>query len=314
MAQMVGSLISQQGSERHQILNSIGVLRYMFFVDGTLSIITSLIAFAALPDYPAISRGFTRRERELATVRLIKRGQDTGSSACRGVERLSVMEGIMAAIRDPRVHVISIVAVLVSAAASASHMLLPSTIQTGYSSGHAHRFAIPTYLVTMALVNIVAWTSDRTRDRRWHLYGALGLAVIGAVFASAMPAPQAIKTGFVMLFTSGIWSAVPLTLTWAAVSIRAPAEKRAVVLGVIHAVSGASCVFGVQMWPRMFGNRQYVAAIMSITFLVLASAVAYIVPEFVSLDDYRGTRAERDQALRRKNMEQVEDILEYTDN
>jgi sugar phosphate permease len=310
VAQIVGNIASQNSSERHHILRSIGILRYVFFVDGILSILAASVAFAILPDYPAITRGLSRRERGLATIRLIRRGQDTGSNACCGIDRLSALEALFAAIRDPRVHVISIIAILTSAAGTASHMLLTSTIQTGYSSVCAHRFAIPVYLLSLVAVNVVSWTSDRTRDRRWHIHGALGLAMLGASVAALVSPHNPVKAALVTFFAAGIWSSIPLTLTWAAVAIRAPAEKRAIVLAIVHSVSGAACVFGVQMWPKMLGARQQVAAVMNTTFLVVALLVAFLIPAFVSLDNYRGTRAERDQALRRKDMEQVEDILD----
>jgi hypothetical protein len=314
-AQIVGTIITQmQGSERNQILNSVGILRYMFFTDGLLSVLTALVAFYILPDYPAISRGFSRRERELATVRLIKRDQDTGSAASRGLERLSALEAVIAAIRDPRVIVISLIAILTSAAGTASHMLLTSTIQTGYSSLRAHRFAVPTYLLSMLLVNVLAWTSDRTRDRRWHIHGALALAVVGAATNSVIAIDNPVKVALLTAFTAGIWSSIPLVLTWAAIAIKHPAEKRAVVLAIVHAVSGAACVFGVQMWPRMLGRRQHVASAMSTTFLIVALLVAFLVPEFIRLESYRGTRAERDQALRRRNMEGIEELEEILEN
>jgi hypothetical protein len=313
VAQIIGTLVSDsQGmSTRHQILNSIGVLRYMFFVDGVLSILTALVAFSVLPDYPAISKAFTRRERELATIRLVHREQDTGSSASRGYERLSTLEAIFASIRDPRVIVISIVAVLASAAGTAGHMLLTSTIQTGYSSVRVHRFAIATHLITLVVMNVFSATSDRTRDRRWHVHGALGMAIVGAALTTAVgPQHHYARVVLTTLYSAGIWSAVPLTLTWAAVVIKHPAEKRAVVLALVHALSGAACVFGVQMWPRMLGGRQHVASAMTTTFLAIALLVAFLVPEFIRLEMYKGTRAERDQELRRKDMEQMEQLDE----
>jgi len=291
---------------RHSPVKSFNLTRYVLLVDGIVTIVAAAVGLFLLPDYPATTRTLSRRQRELATIRLLKHGQDTGSSTSHGVERLTHFEAIVAAIRDPRVHMLMALAALVAATGSLSHLLMTSTIQMGYNPLRAHHPSVLALVVSVVLVNLVAWTSDRTNDRRWHTVITLGLAMVGAVIGATSPA-SGIKAIFASVFVAGLWSGVPVIMAWAANTINAPAEKRAIVIATIHGVSGIATAVGTHIWPRAVGSRQQISRVMAATFLGVALAIVSIVPSCVSLSSYRGTRAERNQMIRRRRKYQEDE-------
>jgi len=103
----------------------------------------------ALPAYPATTHSFSRRDRELATIRLLRCGQDTGSSTSRGLERLSHIESLIAAFRDPRTHLFLAINTLTITAASVSHLQTISSLQLAANVRSALRIH---YLSTVAVV------------------------------------------------------------------------------------------------------------------------------------------------------------------
>jgi hypothetical protein len=301
LTQVVGATITRYGPERYPVSSTLSIWRTIFLVDGILTIAVALLGYLLLLDYPATTRSFSRRERELATIRLIRRGQDTGSSTSRGVERLRRTDAVVAAIRDPRVHIAVLVTYFAVAAGSLSHLLCTSTIQTGYNTLHAHNMALPVYIVAAIVLNLVAWSSDIMRERRWHMAITVTLAMAGALVSKSNISEGA-KITFAILFATGIWSTIAQALTYAATSIRAPAEKRAVVIAIVHAVGGIATVAGGSMTPRMAGSRRHVNTIMTLVLLGLAALVTVVLPSCFAIDSYRGTQAERALEVRRRGV------------
>jgi hypothetical protein len=299
VTQILGVVVNRYGPDRYPISSNVSLWRTVILADGIGTIAVALIAYLLLPDYPATTRSLSRRERELATIRLIRNGQDTGSSTSRGIERLRPAEAILAAVRDPRVHLSAIVSILAVSAGTLGHLLCTSTIQTGYNSLRGHEMAFPVYIIAAVVINLLAWSSDILRERRWHLVATLSLGLVGALVAK-LNVNEGAKVLFATLFASGIWSAITQSYTYAATSIRAPAEKRAVVLAVIHALSGVATVFAGSMYPRMYGSRKTVNTIMTASYLITAVVALVVLPVCISLDSYRGTRAERALEQRRR--------------
>jgi MFS transporter, ACS family, DAL5 transporter family protein len=299
VTQIAGMIVNRYGPDRYQVSSNVALWRAVILADGLATIGVALIAYLLLPDYPATTRSLTRRERELATIRLIRKGQDTGSSTSRGIERLRPGEAILAAVRDPRVHLAVLTSMLAVSAGTLGHLLCTSTIQTGYNSLRGHEMSFPVYIVAAVVINLLAWSSDILRERRWHLVATLGLALVGAAVAK-MNLNEGAKILFATLFASGIWSAITQSYTFAATSIRAPAEKRAVVLAIVHALSGVATVFARNMYPRMYGSRKTVNTIMTAAYLVTAAVALVVLPACISLESYRGTRAERALEQRRR--------------
>ena len=53
----------------------------VFSVEGSATVGVAILAFFILLDFPATSKRLTLRERQLATIRILKDGQDSGATA-----------------------------------------------------------------------------------------------------------------------------------------------------------------------------------------------------------------------------------------
>ncbi len=88
------------------------------------------------------------------------------------------------------------------ALASAAHLEEP--IKSG-AAGRLAAYATVPYLAAALATVAVGWSSDRTRDRRWHLAACMGLAVVGLVWAAVAHSLFAGLAAFT-LAAMGLWS------------------------------------------------------------------------------------------------------------
>jgi len=73
-----------------------------FLVEGSATVGVAILAFFILLDFPATSKRLTLRERQLATIRILKDGQDSGANSKEF--RLSHWQAFKAAVADPRTY------------------------------------------------------------------------------------------------------------------------------------------------------------------------------------------------------------------
>lgn len=73
--------------------------RWLFIIEGVITIGVAMAAAFILPDYPATTKWLSAEERAYAQWRLI---EDTGEADL--AEASSIKEGVMLALRDPRLY------------------------------------------------------------------------------------------------------------------------------------------------------------------------------------------------------------------
>ena len=74
-----------------------GAWRWIFILEGLLTVVVSVVSFFTLPDWPAQAKHLTERER---TVLLQKLARDTKDH----VENLSSWQVLKVCLRDPKVY------------------------------------------------------------------------------------------------------------------------------------------------------------------------------------------------------------------
>lgn len=266
--------------------------RWLFIIEGVATAGVAIIAKFILLDFPHSSPVLTLEERQLATVRIIADSANTGSI---GDIRLSHWEAFKAAATDPRTYIFMLVFVLDVGAGTISYFIPTITKSLGYSTIVAQYMTVPVYAVATVVLNITAYSADRTGDRRWHVAGALALGFVSALVCTLVHTPV---VRYVMLcFTAaGIWSALPLILAWASKTIQFPAEKRAIAIAMINAVGNLSSVYGSQIWPSTSAPHYTLGWGVTTGFLGAGCLLAIVVPILFKYIPIRLTKAE--QALK----------------
>ncbi|KAL2204818.1 MFS general substrate transporter [Sarocladium strictum] len=263
--------------------------RWLFIVEGVATVGVGIIAIFVLLDYPHNSKRLSEQERQLAQIRIMADGLASSSTV---TGRLTHWQAFVAAISDPRTYIFIVLFMLDVGAGTISYFIPTITKTLGYSSVQAQYMTVPIYAVATIVLIFVAWSSDRHIERRWHITSALVLGCVGAVVCAAVQNPI-VRYVMICLVASGIWSALPLILSWTSATVSLPPEKRAIVLALVNAFGNFSSVYGSRIWPSGDSPAFHTGFGVTAAFLGAGAILASLVPLLCKVTAHKGTAAER---------------------
>ncbi|VUC30057.1 unnamed protein product [Clonostachys rosea] len=253
--------------------------RWLFIVEGVATVGVAIIAFFVLLDYPSTSKQLTPEQRNLAAIRIIADGIASGDQT---TSRLTHWQAFLAAISDPRTYLFIVLFMLDVGAGTISYFIPTITVTLGYDKTTAQYMTVPIYATAAVVLNIVAWSSDRQVERRWHITAALALGCAGSVVCAAVSTPI-VRYVMVCFIASGIWTALPLILSWTSGTISLPPEKRAVVLAMVNAFGNFSSVYGSRIWPSWDKPTYHIGFGVTAGFLGVGMVLAAVLPVIFNL-------------------------------
>lgn len=233
------------------------------------------MASFVLLDYPSTSTRLTPEEQKLASIRIIADGIANGGDSTRS--RLTHRQAFVAAVADPRTYMFLVLFMLDVGAGTFSYFIPTITVMLGYTTVKAQYMTVPIYAVASLCLNILAWSSDRTQDRRWHITGALALGFLSSLVCAIVQAPV-VRYVMLCFLATGIWSALPLILSWASSTVSLPPEKRAIVLALVNAFGNFSSVYGSRIWPDQDTPAFHIGFGVTAGFLGAAMVLAALIP------------------------------------
>ena len=118
----------------------------------------------------------------------------------------------------------------------------------GWSGVTAQWMTVPIWGVGTLFLLVVPQLSDRFRDRRWHISACLTLAFVSAVICATVE-KSAVQYTFICFLIAGVYTTLPLSLSWASETFALPAEKRAVAIALVNCVGSLSTFYGSYLWP-----------------------------------------------------------------
>lgn len=248
--------------------------RWLFIVEGVATVGVSGIAFMVLLDYPSTSKRLSPEEQQLASIRIIADGIATGGQSG---PRLTHWQSFVAAVTDIRTYLFLVLFMLDVGAGTISYFIPTITVTLGYDKTTAQYMTVPIYAVAATVLNIVAWSSDRHLERRWHVVAPLALGCVCSIVCAVVKT-AVVRYVMVCFIAAGIWSALPLILSWTSGTISLPPEKRAVVLALVNAFGNFSSVYGSRIWPTWDSPSYHVGFGVTAGFLGAGMLLAAIIP------------------------------------
>lgn len=212
--------------------------------------------------------------------------------------RLTHWQALKAALCDYRTFMFMLLFVLDVGAGTISYFIPTITKTLGYDTITAQYMTIPVYIVAAVILNCVAVSSDRCSERRWHIVGALTMGFVAALVCVIVDTPK-VRYAMLCFVAAGIWTALPLILSWITATISLPAEKRAICLAMINAVGNLSSVYGAQLWPTATAPRYTLGWAVTCGFLGAAACLAALIPVILKNVQPKITSAERAIAERK---------------
>ncbi|KAF8913857.1 MFS general substrate transporter [Gymnopilus junonius] len=246
------------------ILNSMdGVLgytawRWLFFVEGSITIIVAIWSMYILPDFPENSSNWlTPSEKAIALERM---SRDSGDSGAENVtsfgnttsaKLLGRWPGLYLAVTDWKVWWLAF-ALLSMVTTLSFGVYFPTLAATmGYGPTISLLLCAPPWLFATGIALAISRHSDNIGERSKHITSSLLVCVIG--FVLAMSTMDRVVRYISLFFMAQAYAAFICFLAWASGSVSNPPAKRAVALALINCVSQLGNVIGAYVWPTSWG-------------------------------------------------------------
>ncbi|KAK0468250.1 MFS general substrate transporter [Desarmillaria tabescens] len=234
--------------------------RWLFFIEGSLTVVVAICAIFILPDFPETSFGWlTPAEQALAQRRM---QEDHGSVE----DEKEPISGLQLALTDGKVWWLAIALIFfnVSLSFNAYFPTLMSTL--GYSTMITLLLCVPPWVFATVVAVGVSRHSDHTAERFWHLSGSFLVGILG--FLLAMSTMNVGARYISLFFQAQSYAGFICFLAWASGSVARPPAKRAVALALINTVGSLGNVVGSYVWPKPWEPTYS----KSFTLCILASA------------------------------------------
>ncbi|UNI22514.1 hypothetical protein JDV02_008397 [Purpureocillium takamizusanense] len=189
--------------------------RWIFIIEGLLTIAAGAIAFLALPNSPATARYLTEEEREWAMKRLAGNGDDRFDLAREREERFQWSE-VRRGVFNVQVWLSSTAYFAILSGLYSFGLFLPTIVNDMHIANNANETQLWTvipYAVATPVTVLVAFLSDRLKRRGSLMLLVLPVAIVGyAVIANVTAASP--RFAMTCLMAIGLYAAVPCVLVW----------------------------------------------------------------------------------------------------
>ncbi|KAJ6583907.1 MFS general substrate transporter [Mycena vulgaris] len=242
--------------------------RWLFFIEGAITISVGIFTMWALPDYPNNTRWIVGDQRRLAQARL---AEDAGE-ADQDNENDTPLAGLKMAIKDPLI--------LTFAVMNASQLLglsfinfFPTLTQTlGFSTTISLLLAAPPWLIASFICCLNAWHADKTGERYFHVAGWWWGVILGFVISLST---MSVGGRYVSMFLMACgYAGFSMTLVWVSNVIPRPPSKRAAALGIVNGCGNLGNLMGSYTWKAEWGPEYHQSMIISLCALVLSTVMS----------------------------------------
>ena len=231
-----GVLSNMEGTLGHR------AWRWLYWIEGAISIFIAIIAAFILPDLPHNTGGFTPEERDLAVLRVT---QDVGEADTDSMED-SLFAGLYMCLKDPKVYLmmLTFTAYVVGLSFNAFFPTLTQTLGFGY---------VPTLLMSsppwafacvVSLAN--SWHADRTQEKFWHIV----IPILGGMisFVISMSTLNVAARYVALFLQASSYAGFVVIYSWISSTFPRPPAKRAVAIALINAFSQLGNIAGSYVW------------------------------------------------------------------
>ena len=176
--------------------------RWLFIIEGAPAIIFGVITIFYLTDWPHQARWLPEDEREWITSELEREKQ---------AKQAAHSYRILQALRHREVVLLTLAYFFMVTAVYGFQFWLPTIIKnlSGLSNMMVTLIAVIPYCVGLAAILLIGWSSDRTRERRWHTALSMLVTAIGLLLSVAWHNNTALAMSMFCLAAIGLYGYLP---------------------------------------------------------------------------------------------------------
>ncbi|MCJ1477725.1 hypothetical protein MMC13_006398 [Lambiella insularis] len=264
--------------------------RLLLLIEGFPSMVVAVFAWYNIPDSPGTARFLTQRQKRVAQLRL--RGE---KDVKRGSEKpgLKIKE-VLQTLADPKVYVTAAMFFGCNVAFSSLPPFLPTIVQQmGYSALKSQALSAPPYLFSFVVGLLVAYFSDRYRNRSFFVcfstfMGACGYTIIA--MAGWRQAGPGWRYAGVYPAAAGFFSAITIIITWT-INNQDSDSKRGTGMVMLQFIGQLGPLLGTRLYPD--SDKPYYVKGMSVCagFMLLVCALSLMLRYILARENARSRLA-----------------------
>ena len=179
--------------------------RFIFILEGALTVLVSFFFFFLLPDFPEDVKWLTTEERIYVQAKL---AHDQGAS---GRHSKTTLKGVGRVFKDYKVILGGFMYFGLIVPAYSYAYFAPGIIRTyGYDQIETQLHSVPPWVVAFGFSMCLAFASDKVRHRFSFVIFAIIVAIVGFSILIAVHDNKDLQYAALFLVTSGAYTAMPL--------------------------------------------------------------------------------------------------------
>ncbi|OJJ53525.1 hypothetical protein ASPSYDRAFT_162671 [Aspergillus sydowii CBS 593.65] len=271
LANAFGGLIGAGVLGNLHMSHGIAGWRWLFIIEGCITVALSLFIPFLLPNYPATTGWLEDEEKAYAQWRLIN---DAGEADETGTS--TIKEALYAVFTDKRIYLF-ILLQHASLLSQTFQYFFPSIVETlGYGNIETLLITAPVWIATFLVSLVVTWTSGKTNDRSIHIICLMAVSIVGCIICTASTNIGARFLGMFMM-PMGAVSAYQIIIAWVANSFPRPLVKRSAAIATANMIGNTASIYGSYMWPSSSGPRYVPGGSATAAVALLVAAMAFVI-------------------------------------
>ncbi|THU87620.1 MFS general substrate transporter [Dendrothele bispora CBS 962.96] len=224
--------------------------RWLFYIEGALTVFFALVAAVVLPDFPATTRSLSPIEQRLA-MRRMEEDAGVGDQEETEDSEGGMIHGLVLAVTDWKMWALALGLTSQVIALSFNAYFPTLTATLGYSETITLLLCAPPWVLTALVAFLWARHSDQTQERAFHIVVPFFVGIVGFVIAIST---QALAARYVSLFLMALGYCGFICLyAWIPSCFPRPPSKRAISIAFINAFSQLGNVAGSYIWDKSWG-------------------------------------------------------------
>ncbi|KAK3934630.1 major facilitator superfamily domain-containing protein, partial [Diplogelasinospora grovesii] len=260
--------------------------RWLFIVEGAVTVFWAAVSFAVLPDFPSTCRRFTADQRNMAVTRLEQAGVVVVvDHKSRGTRRMGRIKALQIALSDWRTWATTLgvaVGQFVGCATVLTYFYPTLVNGLGYTSTVAAQYmTVPIWMAAFVCTLGSGFLCDRIPGYRGLVIAAwLILAMIASILICVIY-DYAARYALLAIMSAGVWSSVALGISFTATMFGPmEPEARAVMLAFPPAAGNAGNIYGAYLFPAE-GAPKYLLGFGVISGTLGAGAATFLAIHFI---------------------------------
>lgn len=264
--------------------------RWIFILEGLLTIVVSLVAYGFIVNYPSTAKFLSEDERVFIHNRLASNNDATRNEAF-------TWGNVLKAIKDPKVWLYGLGFHTLSLPLYTLSLFLPTIIkELGFTAAHAQLLTVPPYALATILTIAVAVASEKTARRAPFIMGSSCFAIIGYIILFSSKRPYVSYVGTIFA-AGGIYPATAIVLSWPANNVSGQ-TKRATANAMQISIGNLGAVLGTQLYRTETAPRFFLGHGFALGYLVANVFVVGTLWWVLKSENARRNRGEREERLR----------------